>query len=146
MILNSAELAANGVEGNWAFGFKDTVRFRDLDSYNHVNNVVYHSWFEDIRVLFFEELNLKVTNQSDIMFVMRAADISFNEQMAFGDTYHVLMRPVKLGNSSFTIEYAVQRDGSDVVTGSSVVVLSDIKAGAAVSIPDDARQRISAYL
>ena len=50
MILGQEQLALAGVGTEWVMGLLDTVRFADLDPYNHVNNKVYHTWFENLRV------------------------------------------------------------------------------------------------
>ena len=95
MILDRAALEVRGIEG-WAFGFEDVVRYRDLDTYNHVNNVVHHSWFEDIRVMFFDYLDLKLQEENEALPVMRTADISFNKQMWAGARFVVLTKPTKI--------------------------------------------------
>ncbi|MEM7241755.1 MAG: thioesterase family protein [Pseudomonadota bacterium] len=145
MILDRAALEAKGVKG-WALGFEDTVRYRDLDTYNHVNNVVFHSWFEDIRVMFLEYLDLKLQEENTAMPVMRTADISFDRQLLPGAKFMVLTKPKRIGTSSFTLAYQVQSEGIAVVQGSSVIVMSDLAAGKPVALTEKQRQAISAYL
>ena len=145
MILDRAALEAKGIEG-WAFGFEDVVRYRDLDTYNHVNNVVYHSWFEDIRVMFFDYLDLKLQEENDAMPVMRTADISFDRQMLAGASFTVLTKPTRIGNSSFNLAYQVRVGDEVMVEGNSVIVMSDLAAGKAVPLTDKQRETIAAYL
>ena len=145
MILDRAALVAKGIN-DWAFGFADVVRYRDLDTYNHVNNVVYHSWFEDIRVMFFDHLDLNRHSQNDALPVMRTADISFNKQILAGADYMVLTRPTKIGNSSFVLAYQVRCENEVMVEGNSVIVMSDLAAGKAVPLTANQRERIGAYL
>ena len=146
MIFDAQGLKAQGVEGGWAIGIHDIVRFRDLDSYGHVNNVVFHSWFEDVRVMFFEAIGFEITKRQPAMFVVRAADISFDRQLHFKAKYWVLTKPTKIGNSSLQLDYVVRNDGADVVSGTTALVLSDLQKGQSVPIPDQLRDEISAYL
>ena len=146
MILDREALKAEGVEGNWALGIRDVVRYRDLDTYNHVNNVVYHSWFEDVRVMFLERAMLKGRGEEGVMPVMRTADITFDQQLFSGAAYLVLVKPIKIGNSSFVLGYEVRSEGQVVVAGSSVIVMSDLKAGKSVPLSDEQRASIEAYL
>ena len=40
----------------WRFSFHDRIRYGDLDTNAHLNNVAYHGFFESARVAYMREL------------------------------------------------------------------------------------------
>jgi acyl-CoA thioester hydrolase len=139
-VLNKDQIAALGIAGGWTMGLPDFVRYGDLDTYNHVNNKVYHAWFENIRVLYVRSLGVAFEVGMEIKPVVRSASIMFNAPMFQDEEYITLCRISRLGRTSFTIDYAVWVGGEMRVTGDSVMVMVNADASAAVPVPDDLRE------
>lgn len=137
--LDKDEIAKLGIEGGWTFGLPDFVRYGDLDNYNHVNNKTYHAWFECLRVLYLQDLDVNFSEDSVIKPVVRSAGIVFNAAMYLGEEYITLCKVSKVGRTSFKIDYAVWCDGTFRVTGDTVMVMVNEDATETRPIPDDLR-------
>lgn len=134
------QIAAAGIKGDWVLALPDFVKYGDLDAYNHVNNKVYHAWFENLRVIYFREMGLVGGMDAPYKTVVRSASIDFYAQMIMGEDYVTTMRCSRVGNSSFDLDYAVYVDGEMRTTGKTLMVLVDITATKSVRIPEDIRE------
>lgn len=143
--LSKDQIAKLGIEGGWTCGLADSVRYGDLDTLNHVNNKVYHAWFENLRVLYIRGLGIDFDEDALIKPVVRSANIIFNAPMFQDQDYITLCRVTKLGRTSFTIQYAVWCDGTFRVTGDTVMVMVNADGTAAVPVPDDLRKIMIAH-
>jgi len=139
-ILDKDQIAALGIKGGWIIGLRDFVRYGDLDTLNHVNNKVYHAWFENIRVLYMRGLGLDFEANTPAKPVVRSATIAFNAPMFQDQEYTTLCKVSRLGRSSFTIDYAVWCGGAFRVTGDTVMVMVNQDGTAAVPVPDHLRK------
>jgi acyl-CoA thioester hydrolase len=139
-ILDKAAITELGIEGGWVIGLRDFVRYGDLDTLNHVNNKVYHAWFENLRVLYITALGVTFEEEAPIKPVVRTANIAFNAPMFLDEDYITLCRVSKLGRTSFTIDYAVWVDGVFRVTGDTVMVMLNADATATTAVPDELRK------
>lgn len=139
-LLNKDQIAELGIEGGWTFGLSDFVRYGDLDSYNHVNNKVYHAWFENLRVLYLLNLGIEFDEESQIKPVVRSASIEFNAPMFMNETYTTVCKVSKLGRTSFVVEYAVWSEGSFRATGTTTLVMVNEAATETRPVPDGLRK------
>lgn len=141
--LNKDQITDLGIKGGWILGLPDFVRFGDLDTYNHVNNKVYHAWFENLRMLYMSDLGIEYDADSQIKPVVRFANIEFNAPMFFGEAYITLCKTSRLGRTSFDIDYAVWCDGSVRVTGVTTIVMVNADATETRPVPDNLRDIMS---
>jgi acyl-CoA thioester hydrolase len=139
-ILNRDQIVKLGIEGGWTVGLRDFVRYGDLDTLNHVNNKVYHAWFENIRVLYIKSLGVKFEDDTDVKPVVRSASIVFNAPMFQDEEYITLCKLSHLGRTSFTIDYAVWCGDAIRVTGDTVMVMVNRDGTAAVPVPEELRK------
>ena len=122
--LDTDTLADAGLSG-FSFGYRDRVRFYELDALNHVNNVVFLRWFETIRVAYFQEYGFSKYGPEDPMLVVRRATADFLAPAHQNDEYVVAARTRVIKPSSFIMDYAVTSDGTILATGDAVVVSVD---------------------
>ncbi|MGI9393759.1 MAG: acyl-CoA thioesterase [Boseongicola sp.] len=122
--LDADVLADAGLSG-FSFGYRDRVRFYELDALNHVNNVVFLRWFENIRVAYFQDYGFSKYNPDDPMLVVRRATADFLAPAHQNDEYIVAARTRAIKPSSFVMDYAVASNGTMWATGEAVVVSVD---------------------
>ncbi|PRY95219.1 acyl-CoA thioester hydrolase [Hasllibacter halocynthiae] len=122
MILASGDLSTRGLDG-WALGWADSVRFAELDPLGHVNNVAYLSWYEALRARHLMHCGLTAFRPEDPQFVVVALDATYKAEMKLHDDYVVTTRCGKLGNTSFTMEYACFRGEAEMAGGTATVVM-----------------------
>lgn len=138
-MLNQEQLQAAGIEGDWVVGLPDFVRYSDLDSYNHVNNKIYHAWFENLRVIYLAQSGFDFKDPAAAMPVVRSASIEYNAPMFLGEEYVTVVRCSKVGNTSFDLDYAVYCGGTVRAKGQTRIVMADLAAGKPVPLNDEIR-------
>ena len=86
------------------------VQWGDLDALGHVNNTRYFTWFESARIALFERVGLANTG-ADLTVgpLLATTTCDFLRPLHYPDTVVVGARVSRMGNTSFTMEYAVER-------------------------------------
>ncbi len=100
-----------------------TVRWRDLDAYNHVNNSTFLTYLEEARLVWLLGIkgDWKTPEQSP---VLAASQINFREQIEWPAGIIVEIHCEKLGNTSMTLGHRItSADGSRLHSDGSVVMV-----------------------
>ena len=103
------------------------TRWMDNDSYGHVNNVTYYSYFDTVvNEHLIRRGGLDLANDPVVGYVVASA-CRFKKPLTFPDTIDAGLRIVKLGTSSVTYEIGIFRQGDDepAATGQFVHVWVD---------------------
>ena len=82
------------------FKFKHIIktRYRDLDSFNHINNATFLSYFEDARILFFNRWNV---NKNDRSLIVASINIDYIKQVEHPSDLIVCQKISRIGTRSF---------------------------------------------
>lgn len=118
-----------------------TTRWMDNDVYQHVNNVVYYSFFDTaVNQMLIEAGLLDFTNSPSIGLVVET-QCRFYASITFPDVIHAGVRVATLGNSSVRYEIGLFRGESNmtVAEGHFVHVYVDRDTRKPVPIPDNVR-------
>jgi acyl-CoA thioester hydrolase len=123
------------------------VRFRDCDSFGHVNNAVYFTYFEQARALLWKTLGLsgfRDTDTSGVSVILARAECDFRAPARFGDMLDVRLALEAIGRTSFTYGYEIVSvpDGRIIAAGRTVQVLFDYAQRTPVEIPADLRAKL----
>ena len=117
-----------------------TVRWRDLDAYDHVNNSVFLTYLEEARLVWLEGLagNWKTETLSP---VLAASQVNFREQIEWPAELVVEVRCEKIGNSSLTLAHRItSADGTRLFSDASVVMVwINPQTGRSARLPDAVR-------
>jgi len=118
------------------------IRWRDVDSYSHVNNAVYLTYLEEARDRWVET-TLPGTN-----FVIVRIAIDYRRELALADEeVTVTCRGVGYGNSSIrTAEQVIAKGGWVAAESSSVVVAHDEVGRRSRALTADERARLDAAI
>lgn len=116
------------------------VRYRDLDTLNHVNNAVYGTYIEEARAAYahdvlgfdFEEYN----------FVLAHLELSFERPVTLGETVTVAIETTRLGKTSATMTYDLRVEDETVATAETTIVFVDDEEMRPSPIPEAIRSRI----
>lgn len=128
------------------FSFFDplTLRWADNDSYGHVNNAHYYSFFDTAVDAFLFHYNLRPHISGPYQTLVVASECRYHSQISAPGTVHIGVRPAKLGRSSITYEVAVFTKDSDLAAAQGlfvhVCVARDTQRP--VALPDGFRQII----
>lgn len=118
------------------------VRYRDLDTYGHVNNATYATYLEEARIAYFERvLGLE---QEAIGMLVVSMSIDFEAPIE-ADAVTVGLGITHIGDTSFTFEYRIVADGRTAATAESVQVAYDVEAKKKMVFPDEWRERVQEF-
>jgi acyl-CoA thioester hydrolase len=121
------------------------VQWGDMDSYQHVNNVVYFRWFESARIAYLEQIGLKEMYHGEgIGPILAAISCNYRRQLSYPDTVAVGAKISRIGRTSFEMEHVLVSDSQQaaIADGKSTIVTFDYRQQRPVPVPDDIRARI----
>lgn len=125
------------------------VRYGDLDPQGHVNNAKHLTYFEQARIHYLIELGLFTKDQSFMQIGVIVADIhiTYLEPIYFGQKIKVGVHAAKLGSKSMTWEQnAIDVDtGRELARGEVIIVTYDYKDEKTIPVPQEWRERITAF-
>ena len=123
------------------------VQWGDMDSYQHVNNIVYFRWFESARIAYLEQIGLKAMyHGAGIGPILAAIDCNYRRQLTYPDTVAVGARISRIGRTSFEMEHVLVSTAQQAVVadGKSTIVTFDYKVQKPIPVPDEIRAAIAA--
>jgi len=89
------------------------TRWRDMDVYQHVNNVTFYAYFDTvINEYLIHEGGLDYTEGETVGFAVES-HCQFLQPIKFPDILNAGLRVAKLGNSSCRYEIAIFKEGDD---------------------------------
>lgn len=125
------------------------VRYGDLDPQGHVNNAKHLTYFEQARVAYMIELGLFTKDQSFMKIGVIIADVhlTYFEPIYFGQKIKVGVRAARFGTKSMTWEQNIMDVDTDkqLARGEVVIVTYDYKDEKTIPIPQEWRERITAF-
>jgi acyl-CoA thioester hydrolase len=130
-----------GWEGGW-YVVPWQVIFRDIDTFGHVNNAVYFTYFELARTAMWLELTGGRLS-TDVGFIVVRAECDFRHQLSM-EPIEIRVRIGDMRTTSFDTLYEIRtgNGGQVAATGKVVVVLFDWKTQSKTPITDELRQKV----
>lgn len=121
-----------------------TVRSYEVDSYRHLNNGVYVSWFEQARLEFLQSLGFSYDGFADReqWFVVARTEVDFRQPLTSGDEARVRSSIAALGRSSVRWRQVLERTGGELVAEAVTVMVFHGSDGRSTPIPDDFRSAV----
>jgi acyl-CoA thioester hydrolase len=117
------------------------TRWMDNDSYGHVNNVNYYSFFDTAVNRMLVDRGVLDIHSDDIVGFVVETGCSYFSSISFPDVIHVGVRVAKLGNSSVRYELALYRNDEPLpsAAGHFVHVYVDRRSNKSVPVPEAVR-------
>ena len=122
------------------------TRWMDNDTYGHVNNVTYYSYFDTVvNEHLVAEGGLDIRNDAVVGFVVETSCRYFRP-LTFPEVIDAGMRVASLGRSAVTYEVALFRQGDEhpAAAGRFVHVWVDRETGTPAGIPPRVRATLQA--
>jgi acyl-CoA thioester hydrolase len=119
------------------------ARSYELDSYRHLNNGVYVSWFEQARLDWLLALGFSYDGFADRSqrFVVAHTEVDFRRPVQLGDELEIETSVAALGRSSVRFRQVMRRGGEPVCEAATVMVFSG-DGGSSIAIPEDFRAAV----
>ena len=125
------------------------VRYGDLDPQGHVNNAKHLTYFEQARIAYKIKLGLFTNDQSfmGIGVILADVHITYFEPIYYGQNIKVGVHTARLGNKSMTWEQNIMDadSGKELAKGEVVLVTYDYHEEKTIPIPQEWRDKISAF-
>jgi acyl-CoA thioester hydrolase len=121
------------------------TRWADNDSYGHVNNATYYSYFDTAVNLVLIGRGLLDLHRSEIISMVAETLCRFHRALTFPDVVEAGLRIGRMGRSSVRWEIALFRRGDAEVaaTGHFIHVYVDRSTRRPAPIPDDVRAALA---
>jgi acyl-CoA thioester hydrolase len=121
------------------------VIFRDIDTFGHVNNAVYFTYFELARTSMWLELT-GGSRSTDVSFIVVRAECDFRHQLSM-EPIEIRVRIGDMRTTSFDTHYEIRtlNGGQLAATGKVVVVLFDWKTQAKTAITEELRAKVRLF-
>jgi acyl-CoA thioester hydrolase len=127
-----------------SFEHEVPVRYRDLDTYGHVNNVVYGTYCEEARVAYVEEV-LALDEIDEFTAVVASLELDFRSSVTELTTVDVGVSVARMGESSFAMVYELRQDGELVAQAETTQVFVDPETRESRPVPDAWRERVREF-
>lgn len=122
------------------------VAWGEMDSFQHVNNIVYFRYFESARILYSEMLGLhKLKDDTGIGPILGSTGCKYKFPLTYPDTVSVGAKIVGIEEDRFSMKYVVvsRRHNRIAAEGDGVVVMYNYHEGKKTAIPEEIRNRIA---
>ena len=123
------------------------VAWGEMDSLQHVNNIVYFRYFESVRMAYFGEVGFwSYMEETGVGPILASTQCRFRLPLEYPDTVSVGARIKDVGEDRFLMEYLVvsHRHGKVAAEGSGMIVVYDYREKRKAPLPDEIRKRIQA--
>ena len=126
---------------------RQAVVWGEMDSYRHVNNVVYFRYFENARLEYFRRVGWpEVERQTGVGPILAATQARFRRALAYPDRIAIAARARDVGADRFTLEHRIisEQQGAVTTEGEGLVVAFHYGRGEKAPLPEEVRRRIAA--
>ena len=141
--VSAAEYGQFGIEAGWSLALRHRVRWSECDPFGHANHRAYFEWFEEARNRYLEAVGLPALSPTSPGPVIAKTGIRYHRPLVYADDILVSARTVRLGRTSFDMEYAAWREGLCAL-GRAVLILVVNATGEKAPLPPEMRERILA--
>lgn len=114
------------------------VAWGEMDSYQHVNNIVYLRYFESVRMAYFEQCGFHAHHlQHGVGPILAETACKFLKPLTYPDTVLAAARVTEVGVDRFRQEYALvsQKENRLCALGHGVIVSYDYRALKKTALP-----------
>jgi acyl-CoA thioester hydrolase len=125
---------------------EQAVVWGDMDSYQHVNNVVYFRYFENARLEYFRRLDwFALEAATGVGPILHSTQARFRKPLTYPDTIAIAARVASVGEDRFVLHHRIVSEilGAVVTEGEGTIVTFHYERGEKVPVPEELRRRIA---
>jgi acyl-CoA thioester hydrolase len=117
------------------------IRFNDLDTYGHVNNAVYITYFEEGRSSWFQDRVGKKWDWTEHGILLAKHEVEYKIPLLLSDEAFIELWISHTGTKSFEVSYRIYKKSNEVQTtctvGKSIAVCFDYRQQKTIPIPEE---------
>lgn len=121
------------------------VAWGEMDSLQHVNNIVYFRYFESVRMAYFDKLGFwDYIAETGIGPILATTQCKFRIPLTYPDTISAGARIAKVENDRFLMEYIVysHQHQSVAAEGEGLIVSYNYREKKKALLPQEIKERI----
>lgn len=121
------------------------VVWGDMDSYQHVNNVVYFRYFENARLEYFRRVDwFAIEEATGVGPILASTQARFRRALTYPDTIHIGTRLLDLQADRFIVEHHIVSEAQDTIVtiGQGLIIGYHHAGGAKAPLPNELIARI----
>ena len=103
---------------DFSYSYDVATRWKDMDSYGHVNNATYLTYFEDARITMIKKWKLNSKS-----LIVASIKVDYLSQIKHPAKLEVCAKVSRVGGSSFDILSYIFEEGSDKPVAASTIVV-----------------------
>ena len=119
------------------FQYDIQTRFRDLDAFNHINNAVFLTYFEDARKSFFDRWSINLEERS---LIVASIKIDYVRQLQHPSKLTVGQKISRLGTKSFDILSILFCNEIQICTAITTIVCYNFSENKSVLLFDEIKK------
>ena len=132
---------------DWRFSFRDRIRYGDLDTNAHLNNVAVHQFFESARVAYMRGLFPEIDpmgRAGGFGMIFAETHVRFASPGFYEEDLRVDVKPDELRRSSVRIAFRMVSEADErlVAEGWGTLVGYDYEQGRAAPFPEPIARRL----
>lgn len=121
------------------------VAWGEMDSMNHVNNIVYFRYFESARIAYFEKMGIfDYMVETGIGPILASISCQFKIPLSYPDRVLIGAKTINIKEDRFVINHLVvsTRHQKVAAFGEGVIVAFNYREGRKAALPEVVRQKI----
>jgi acyl-CoA thioester hydrolase len=121
------------------------VAWGEMDSLQHVNNIIYFRYFESARIAYFNELDIwNYMNETGIGPILASTQCQFRVALTYPDTVSVGARISEIEDDRFLMKYVVVSHSHQKVAaeGEGMIVSYNYREQRKAPLPEEIKGRI----
>jgi acyl-CoA thioester hydrolase len=136
------------VTDDWPFTHRDQIRYGDLDTNRHLNNVAVHQFFESARIAYLRELlpeyDLLERQDAAVGMIFAETHVNFRSPGFYEERLTTQVRVDELRRSSVRLAFRILTEPERrlVADGWGTLVGYDYAAATAIPLPADLAARL----
>lgn len=124
------------------------IVWNDMDALQHINNTVYFRYFEDVRVVMLEKLEVfQHMQHSRIGPVVASTRCDYRSPLVYPDTITTVAWVEDIREKRYTMKYQIFSHQQErcVAEGEALIVYCDFTSGKSCAIPPETRDGLQGY-
>jgi acyl-CoA thioester hydrolase len=137
----------DALPGKFPVSLEIPVAWGDMDSFGHVNNVVFLRWCESARIAYFDRTGITEKMKAEkIGPILARACLDYRRPVTYPDIIRASATVTQIGKTSFVMRYRLFSLSQATVAGEgdSVIVMIDYRSGEKVPVDAELRRTIAA--
>lgn len=121
------------------------VGWSDLDSFDHVSNLVYFRYFQDARLIYIHRMGwLQLKAETGLGPIVKSTEAKYRKPVKFPDHLWIGVRAAEVQSDRVTFEHRLVSREWDAVAceGTAVIVSYDYRHGVKCPLPDSIRKAL----